>query len=192
MTLFRLKKNGLLLTVLCLLAPQIVGQKGAFGSAPQKTAAVNAGGLVEMKSEKTRVIVFLSAKCPCSASHEPALKKLHTEFSGSDFDWLGVHSNGDESAEKSEQHFKESALPFPLVEDPQQKIANQFGALKTPHVFIVKDGKVIYSGGVDDSADANRAKTFFLKSALTQIREGKNPEPAETRTLGCVIERKAE
>src|SRR5690242_3859591 len=42
------------------------------------------------------VVVFLSAKCPCSADHEPILDSLAQEFKGAGFQFVGIHSNADE------------------------------------------------------------------------------------------------
>src|SRR5262245_12746026 len=80
------------------------------------------------------VVVFLSAKCPCSASHEPVLKDLAREFEPKGFRFIGVHSNADEALGFTQEHFKAAALPFSVIQDPQSKIADVFGALKTPHV----------------------------------------------------------
>jgi hypothetical protein len=70
------------------------------------------------------------------------------------------------------------------------KIADQFGALKTPHAYIVNGtGKIIYSGGVTNSTNGPNATKQLLKEALLSVKAGKNPEPSEVRTLGCVIAR---
>lgn len=136
------------------------------------------------------VVVFLSAKCPCSASHEVELKSLYEAYSNKGFQFVGVHSNHDENLEFSRAHFKDSSLPFPIVEDVSNQIADAFGALKTPHVFIIgKNREVLYQGGVDDSNNHANAKTFYLRNTLAALLEGKEAPLKETRTLGCVIQR---
>src|SRR4051794_25064838 len=57
-------------------------------------------------AKRGTVIVFLSAKCPCSASHEPALKTLFENFQTKGFTFVGIHANADESLAVSESHFK--------------------------------------------------------------------------------------
>lgn len=143
------------------------------------------------KPKQATVISFLSAKCPCSASHETKLKELNTEFQKDGFEFVAVHSNIDEEDTLTLNHFKESVLNFPIIQDRNSEIANSFGALKTPHVFIVNPkGKILYQGGVDDSHQANLAKNNYLRDALIAIKAGKIPEINETRTLGCVIKRR--
>lgn len=136
------------------------------------------------------VVVFLSAKCPCSASHEPALKQLFQEYADKGFQFLAVHSNRDESFESTSAHFKTSSLPFPVIQDQENRIANAFNALKTPHAFILgKKGELLFRGGVDDSQISAMARKHYLKDALAALAEGKEPPLKESRTLGCIIQR---
>jgi hypothetical protein len=139
---------------------------------------------------KATVVVFLSARCPCSASHERKLAELYAEFAPRGFQFLGLHSNADEKPELTARHFPESHLPFPVLEDPGAREADRFGALKTPHAFVLGPrGDVLYQGGVDDSHVAQESKRQFLKEALAAIAEGRKPERKEARALGCVIAR---
>ena len=144
---------------------------------------------IPSKEGRTPVLIFLSARCPCSQSHEPELKRLHARFAAAGFEFIGVHSNQDETLSESKQHFKEAALPFPVIEDRGAKLADELRALKTPHVFVLKGGEVVFQGGVDDSADGARAKKRFLEDALVRLQEGKPLEVSRARALGCAIQR---
>ncbi len=142
-----------------------------------------------MAGKKATVVVFLSAKCPCSNSHEASLKKLSEKYSSKGFQFVGVHSNQDENDVMTKSHFKGSALPFSVVADPGAKVADELKALKTPHVFVYKNNEIVFQGGVDDSADAGSAKQKFLESALNEIDQGKPVTVSKVRTLGCAIKR---
>lgn len=138
---------------------------------------------------KASVVVFLSAKCPCSASHEPVLKSMAEKYSKDGIEFIAVHSNQNETTDQAKEHFKSAALGFPLVEDRGAKIADELKALKTPHAYIIQKGKIIYEGGVDDSADAEEAEVHFLEKALAEVKDGKPVTTAKTRALGCQIKR---
>ena len=138
---------------------------------------------------KATVVVFLSAKCPCSASHEKSLKALYETYSKEGFQFVGVHSNQDEPEVMGLAHFRESKLPFPVLKDPGAKLADEFKALKTPHVFVLKDQEILFQGGVDDSAEAANAKKNFLADALLSLKLGKKIETTRARALGCAIKR---
>lgn len=137
------------------------------------------------------VVLFISAKCPCSASHEVLLKELQMQFK--EFTFVGVHSNADETAEMSKAHFSENALPFPVISDQKSHLANKLGAIKTPHAFVLnKNGEIIYQGGVTDSHVGPTAKKHFLKEVLEDLHAGKTPRHKEGRALGCYIQREDE
>lgn len=140
------------------------------------------------KSVKGTVLVFLSAKCPCSASHEELLNKLSADFK--DFTFVAIHSNADETASDTKAHFEKTHLSFPVLQDQKNAWANQLGALKTPHAFVLNlKGEVLYQGGVTDSHTGPLAKQQFLKDALEDIQNGKTPRLKEGRALGCFIQR---
>lgn len=137
---------------------------------------------------KGTVVVFLSAKCPCSLAHEKSLEALAQDFSQVSF--VAVHSNKDEDPHFAEKHFQESHFSFPVIQDDNFKLADEFRALKTPHAFIVgPKGECWFNGGVDDSTDSGRAKKHYLKVALLDLKNGNEPREKQVRTLGCIIKR---
>lgn len=134
------------------------------------------------------VVAFLSAKCPCSNSHVALLRELATEYP--EFHFVAVHSNTDEPGTLAEPYFRAAALPFPVLEDEKDKLADEYRANKTPHVYVLTpDAKVAYRGGATDSADAARASKFYLRDALADLRAGRSVKVPEARTLGCAIAR---
>jgi thiol-disulfide isomerase/thioredoxin len=141
------------------------------------------------KESKATVVVFLSAKCPCSASHEKTLEELSQKYSKEGFEFVAVHSNQNESIESAKEHFKSAGINFPIVEDRGAKIANELKALKTPHAYIIQKEKIVYEGGVDDSADAAEAKIPYLANALEELKMNKPITVAKARALGCQIKR---
>ncbi|HWU43975.1 MAG TPA: redoxin family protein [Bdellovibrio sp.] len=143
---------------------------------------------LDLTGKKGSVVVFLSAKCPCSGSHEVVLNDLAKEYP--DFIFVGVHSNADEDKTITKNHFAEAKLSFPVLQDSRSAWANQLGALKTPHAFVFNPkGELLYQGGVTDSHVGPAAKKTFLKDVLSDIQSGKAPRMKEGRALGCFIQR---
>lgn len=138
------------------------------------------------KNKDGMIVVFLSARCPCSNSHIPELKKLSAKYPN--YKFLAVHSNTDEEKAAAKAYFKGAHLPFEVISDEHTKIANQFYALKTPHAFLLnRKGEVLYQGGMTSSANAAEAKKNYLASALEEISNGKSVTAPESSTLGCAI-----
>lgn len=141
---------------------------------------------------KYTVVAFLSARCPCSNSHEPTLAALAREYGKGPKSarFIGVHSNTDETVDESIAHFQKAGFDFPVIQDTGARLANAFGALKTPHVYVIGPGsKIEYQGGVDDSHDAPQASKHYLKDALEALRAGRTPDVTLSRSLGCSIRR---
>ena len=73
-----------------------------------------------------------------------------------------------------------------------QKIYPQYGATKTPHVYILKTTpkghQVKYIGAIDDNfQDAKKVKTTYVADAVESLLNGKEVSVSETRAIGCTI-----
>ena len=62
---------------------------------------------------------------------------------------------------------KEKKFTFPYLFDEGQKIYPQYGATKTPHVFLLDKNLVVkYIGAIDDNVeDASQVKEKYLENA---------------------------
>lgn len=138
---------------------------------------------------KGLVVVFVSAKCPCSKSHMSELAQLAEEYR--DFQFVGVHSNQDEDPALVKKYFTELALPFPVIRDVDFKLADRFKALKTPHAFVMAGAtEPVFQGGVSNAKDCEKSDRKYLREALSDIKAGKSPREKSVRTVGCTISRK--
>lgn len=159
------------------------------------TAAVNGtdlftGQSIEVKAgELGLVVAFLSAKCPCSISHVPELlnlAKTHPRFA-----FVAINSNADESLELARTYFREAKVPFPVIRDADAKLADQYRALKTPHVFVTDaKGATVFQGGMSDSSNCDESGKKYLREALADVSAGRKVRTASARPLGCTITRK--
>ena len=138
--------------------------------------------------KKGVVVLFLSSSCPCSNSHIPHLIKLSEDFP--QFQFVGIHSNKNESQTDAELYFKSKNLPFPVLRDNNLEWANRLGALRTPHAYLISsEGEVLYQGGVTSSGEAEKADSFYLKVTLKKYLLGEKIEQSKSRVLGCQIAR---
>jgi thioredoxin-related protein len=142
--------------------------------------------------KKGLVVIFMSAKCPCSDSHVSVVKNLLKKYANT-FSFYIIHSNLEETLKETQSYFKKAAFDAPVIQDQETKLADLFKAYKTPHSFIVNpQGEVVYQGGVTNSSNAPSADRNYLEEALSEIEQGKAVTTAEGRTLGCVIMRRSE
>lgn len=144
--------------------------------------------LAEDSTAKATVVLFLSARCPCSNSHVGLVKQMSQEFP--EYRFVGIHANANEPEEEARKYFKEKGLKFPVLEDVNGALAEHFKAFKTPHVFVVdKNQQILYKGGVTNSSVASDSDRNYLREALNDLKAGSTVRTPEGRTLGCTISR---
>jgi len=88
--------------------------------------------------------------------------------------------------------FEEKKFKFPYLYDESQSIARTYGAIKTPHVFIVqKEAKNLvlkYTGAIDDNwENAVEAKEKYVESAVDALLAGKPITTTFTKAIGCGV-----
>jgi len=89
------------------------------------------------------------------------------------------------------ERYAEKNLKGYYVLDENHVLADAFGALTTPHVFLFdSDMKLIYKGAIDDSVDSSDdIEQPYLKNAIKAYKAGGKIDPNSTKQLGCSIKR---
>lgn len=141
---------------------------------------------INLKEKDATILIFMSSRCPCSDSHSDIVKDLSNKFK--DYNFVGIHSNYNERLKHAKKYFSSKDYSFPIIHDKDSVLAKEFGAVKTPHSYILNNkGEVIYSGSVTDSTNGRKSKENFLLMALTDIKQGLAPRKAKRKVLGCYI-----
>lgn len=141
---------------------------------------------ISLQQSRPQIFLFVSANCPCSQSHEEPLVKLTKEFP--EYTFRFIHANQDEDFAQTKLHFAEKTIA--IEQDKGAQLADLLAAYKTPHAYIVNaEGKILYNGGVSESAVFKPADNFPLRQALLDLRAGKLNQLRKIRTLGCIIKR---
>lgn len=81
---------------------------------------------------------------------------------------------------------------FPYLIDDRQDIYPQFGATKTPQMYVlqktIKGNVLKYIGAIDDNyKDANAVNTKYVENAVDALLLGKEVNLPETKAIGCGI-----
>ena len=137
---------------------------------------------------------FWSATCPVSARYEDRLTAIATEYAAKGVVTLGIDANATENAALIQRVIAERGVPFPILIDPGNMVADLYGGLTTPHVFVVDtQGRLVYQGAIDDEGLMGRGKISrqYLREALDAVSAGRPVQTAETEPVGCSIKRVA-
>lgn len=151
----------------------------------------------DYKKAKGFIVVFTCNHCPFAKKYEDRINDLAKNYKSKGYILLAINPNDpevepDDSYELMQQRAKEKGFVFPYLLDEGQKIYPQYGATKTPHVFLLDKNRVVkYIGAIDDNVDsATEVKVKYLENAITALENGKNPSPEMTKAIGCSIKSK--
>jgi peroxiredoxin len=153
----------------------------------------NTISLRNYKEAKGFIIVFMSNHCPFAKKYESRLLALQQEFAAKGYILLAINSNdATKQPEDSYEKMQEKNYPFPYLYDNTQKVAHQFGATKTPQVFLLqKKGhkiEVVYTGAIDDRYDDENAVTErYLAAAIAQLLQNQPISITTSNVVGCGI-----
>ena len=147
----------------------------------------------EFKS-KAVVVVFFGVECPLVKQYSIRLGELKKKF-GADFQIVGINSNRHDSIKEIENFAKQvNATNIPLLKDPANRVADSFGAQRTPEVFLFDSNqRLVYSGAIDDQYSYGqqkpKAEKKYLQDAVTAILADQTPKVERTQPDGCIIGR---
>ena len=140
---------------------------------------------------KLVVIVFWSAECPVSAAYDAYFNGLLEHHADRQVVILGIDSNVHYGQEEIAKAPAERGVRFPVLRDGDSTIADRFGALTTPHVYIIdSEGRLAYEGAVDDKTLRQPEATVnYVDKALAALLDGDTPPVQQTQPYGCTIVR---
>jgi peroxiredoxin/mono/diheme cytochrome c family protein len=182
-----------------LAAPLFSGEKAAPDkpvadfSLPDPRADGKKVSLADLK-QKFVVVVFVGTECPVNNSYMPRLVELHKEFADKGVAFLAVNANSQDTPERVAKHARQHELPFPVLKDAGNQVADLFGAKRTPEAFVLDaERRVRYRGRIDDQYGVgfNRPKPTRrdLAEALGELLAGKPVTTPLTEPAGCPVGR---
>ncbi|WP_109829452.1 thioredoxin family protein [Reichenbachiella versicolor] len=148
--------------------------------------------LADFKNAKGYIVIFTCNHCPYSVAYEDRIIALQSKY-GSLYPVIAINPNDPrayeiDSFENMKVRAKEKGFNFPYLFDDGQKIFPQYGATKTPHVFLLdKNRKVQYIGAIDDSTQPEGVEEKFVENAIADLEAGKKPKTNYTKAIGCSI-----
>jgi thiol-disulfide isomerase/thioredoxin len=167
---------------------------------PNKTSLRDLRGnrrsLHDFKGRAAVVLAFLGADCPVSNLYLPGLIELEKKYRPKKVQFLAVYPNEGEDLDKVAGHALDRDVPFLVVKDCGQQLADRLGVSRVPAV-VVLDGDLVlrYRGRIDDRYGAASRRTKATREDLVQAIEevlaGKKVTVAETEADGCLLGRAA-
>lgn len=148
----------------------------------------------ECAKSKAVVVLFIGVSCPINNNYLPKLAALYREYSPKGVYFLAINANKHESPAIVAKHAKEYQIPFPVLKDVNNVVADRMGAQRTPEVFLLdSQGAILYQGRIDDQFGIGYKRTKPLRQDLVEAMEdhlaGRPIRQASTPVAGCLIAR---
>jgi peroxiredoxin len=153
--------------------------------------------LSNFKAAKGFVIVFTCNTCPYAVAYEDRIEALNKKYAPKGYPVIAIMPNNvktkpGDSMLAMQIRANEKGFTFPYLIDADQSIYPQYGATKTPHVYILEStdrGPVVqYIGAIDDNyKDAALVKKKYVENAVDALLNGVPLDVTKTKAIGCSI-----
>jgi peroxiredoxin len=158
------------------------------------------GSMVSLSNFDTAkgfIVVFTCNTCPYAVAYEDRIEALNKAYASAGYPVVAIMPNNvsvkpGDSMEAMKQRAQEKGFTFPYLIDIDQSIYPQYGATKTPHVYVLqktqKGNIVKYIGAIDDNyKDASKVKVKYVEDAVKALLSGSEIKTSKTKAIGCSI-----
>ncbi|HMI06337.1 MAG TPA: thioredoxin family protein [Flavobacterium sp.] len=153
--------------------------------------------LKDYKDAKGFIVIFTCNHCPFAKAYEDRIIALDKKYSKLGYPVIAINPNNpakqpEDAFDRMRTRAKEKNFTFPYLFDEGQRVFPQYGATKTPHVYLLqktsKGNEVKYIGAIDDnSEDAKAVKEKYVENAVNALLSNKEISVKETKAIGCSI-----
>jgi peroxiredoxin len=194
------KLKLLLFTV--LLATAISAQNGYdIGALAADFNLENIDGsfvsLSDFSESKGFIVVFTCNTCPYAVAYEDRIEALNKKYAKKGYPVIAIMPNNTEikpgdSLDAMRKRANKKGFTFPYLIDREQAVFPQYGATKTPHVYVLQKNNemliVRYIGAIDDNyKDANKVVLKYVEDAVDALLMNRKVPVSKTRAIGCSI-----
>jgi peroxiredoxin/mono/diheme cytochrome c family protein len=157
--------------------------------------------LADYGEKQAIVVYFMGTECPVAKLYGSRIQELSEEFADRGVAFLGIDSNVQDSLAEVAEYARSHGIAFPLLKDLSNTVADQFGATRTPEVFLLdQDRKVCYHGRIDAQFTFGAGVGLAqppeqrrdLAIAIEQLLSGETISVPATEAKGCLIGRARE
>lgn len=153
--------------------------------------------LSSLPNTKGFIIVFTCNHCPYAKAYEDRIMALDNKYKSLGYPVVAINPS-DPIAEPMDSYdamkvrAQEKQYSFPYLLDEGQKIYPQYGAVRTPHVFVLEktnDGNIVrYTGAIDDNyKNAVDVKEKYVEAVVDALLQHESLPYTSTKAIGCTI-----
>jgi len=153
--------------------------------------------LSDYENARGFIVIFTCNTCPYAVQYEDRIIALNNKYVDQGFPVIAIMPNNPiiktgDNPKAMKARATSKGFTFPYLFDEGQKIYPQYGATKTPQVYVLEktnEGNIVrYIGAIDDNyKDTKLVNTKYVEEAIEALKSGRAIEETKTRTIGCSI-----
>jgi thiol-disulfide isomerase/thioredoxin len=145
----------------------------------------------DIKDAKGLIVVFTCNHCPVAQAYEDRIVALANDYKDKGIELVAINVNNMEQDKlpAMKERAEAKGFKFDYLYDPSQAVGRAFGAMVTPHAFLLDRQKnLVYAGAIDDNMEVDKVEKQYLRDAIDAVLSGSKPETASTKPMGCGIQ----
>lgn len=150
--------------------------------------------LNDFDKDKYLVVFFTCNHCPYVVGSDEITRQTVLKYQPKGVRFVGINSNSantyvEDSYENMVARMEKFSFPWLYLWDSSQKVAEAYGALRTPHFYVFNEKReLVYTGrGVDNPRDTEKMTVNDLDRSLSELTEGKTISVSVTNPIGCNV-----
>lgn len=162
-------------------------------AAPGFTLRDQSGKSVSLSDYAGKIVVleWINPECPYVQRHykQETMQSLASKYRDKGVVWLAINTTFNTTAESDKTWVTKYDLAYPILSDRDAKVARQYGAKTTPHMYVIdRGGKLVYKGAIDDNPRGDKEQaTNYVDDVLAKLTSGQEVTPRETKPYGCSV-----
>ncbi|MFL0352206.1 thioredoxin family protein [Xanthomarina sp. GH4-25] len=158
------------------------------------------GNMVSLSNypeSKGFIIIFTCNTCPYAVAYEDRVVALNKKYAALGYPVIAIMPNSPtaspgDNMDAMKARAKAKGFNFPYLLDKGQKVYPEYGASRTPHVYVLqktnKGNQVKYIGAIDDNYQhPESVNQKYVENAVDALLAGKPIQETHTRAIGCTI-----
>lgn len=140
------------------------------------------------------VLFFTCNHCPYVTGSDEVTRATAEKYTPKGVKFIAINSNSANTYAEDDFHhmvlrMEENKFPWLYLHDESQETAINYGALRTPHFYVInKNRKLVYTGrGVDSPRDTSKVSVNDLDRVLHEVTTGKEVSISVTNPIGCNV-----
>jgi peroxiredoxin len=163
--------------------------------APDFTLNSFDGKTISLSDYKDKIVVleWFNYECPFVLRHygsTPTMIGLANKYKDKNVVWLAINSTSYATPEVNIEFAEKRKFPYPILDDRSGKVGRAYGAMTTPHMYVIDTmGSIAYQGAIDNDERGRKRQGVvnYVDKALAELTGDKEVTTTDTMPYGCTV-----